>query len=652
LNRAYFECSITELGLRSDEQILGALARNHGHALELLQRDAWIAQISHLRKALAGLRAGHLFIEFTIPRMGKRADVVILYGERVMVIEYKVGATTYERHAIDQVVDYALDLKNFHEGSHGRPIIPILVATAAPTEATSLKWGEDQVADPILTNAAGLAGLLQTLSSGLPPGIDPTAWLNSRYKPTPTIVEAARALYEGHRVEDISRSDAGAINLSRTANRIAAIIDSAKTTGDKAICFVTGVPGSGKTLAGLNLATQRMRTADDEHAVFLSGNGPLVSVLREALARDEVDRAKEEGRRVTKKAAAQKANAFIQNIHHFRDECLTTEEAPIEKVVVFDEAQRAWDKKRASQFMRERKGVPEFDMSEPEFLLSAMDRHPDWCVVVCLVGNGQEINTGEAGITEWLDSLRDHFPRWKVFYSPRFDEEAPDQRDQSELPPEAKKDPDLHLGVSVRSFRAERVAEFVSAILLGDSEQAREVHRSLGEYPIALTRDLTLGRDWLRSMARGSERYGLVASSNALRLKPLGLHMKSKIDAPNWFLGDAVDVRSSMALEDAASEFEVQGLELDWVGVCWDANLRYVDGEWRHFRFSGSTWMSVHLEHRQRYLTNAYRVLLTRARQGLGIVVPEGSGVDGTRNPDYYDGTYAFLEGCGLKPIN
>jgi len=335
LNRAYFECPIADLDTISDDQILGSLARNHSHALELLQRDAWTAQITHLREALADLCSGHLFIEFSIPRMGKRADVVLLTGKRILVIEYKVGSESYDRHAIDQVVDYALDLKNFHEGSHDKPIVPILVATKAPPVKVELDWGSDQVAAPLLTNAATLIDVLKDLC--YPPGlqIDASQWLQSRYKPTPTIVEAARALYDGHKVEDISRSDAGAINLSRTADRIASVIERAKTEKRKAICFVTGVPGSGKTLAGLNLATQRMRSEVDEHAVFLSGNGPLVAVLREALVRDEVARALEEGRKTTKNVAQQSANAFIQNVHHFRDECLTTKNAPIEKVVVF-----------------------------------------------------------------------------------------------------------------------------------------------------------------------------------------------------------------------------------------------------------------------------------------------------------------------------
>jgi hypothetical protein len=645
MNRSYFDCSLAELPQLSDREIVGALTMAHGHALDLLQRDAWLGQIANLRTAVRDLAEGHLFVEFAIPRMGKRADAVLLLPGLIVVLEYKVGSRTYERHAIEQVVDYALDLKNFHEGSHQLPIVPVLVATEAVGRPLALVWHEDDVAEPVCTNATQLPEILAGLPTKGPQRMSATAWATSRYKPTPTIVEAATALYEGHGVADISRSDAGAFNLSRTAERIESIIERAKHKRLKAICFVTGVPGSGKTLAGLNVATRRRRSHEDEQAVFLSGNGPLVAVLREALARDEVGRSKDIGQPTTKKRAHQKASVFIQNVHHFRDECLTSGGAPVEGVVVFDEAQRAWDQDRTSQFMRERKGIPNFDQSEPAFLLSAMDRHPDWCVVICLIGNGQEINRGEAGMEEWFAAL-DRHPDWEVYRSPRVD--AP--RVEAQVVRETTEDA-LHLGVSIRSFRSERVAEFVHAVISGDADRAASVATSLGDYPIVVTRNLGEARTWLRKQARGSERYGLVASSNGLRLKPHGLHMKAKVDAANWFLGDLADVRSSMALEDAASEFEVQGLELDWAGVCWDANLRYETGCWGHYKFSGSRWKSVRSESGRTYLENAYRVLLTRARQGMVVFVPHGDPHDSTRAAAFYDPTYDFLIRCGLREI-
>jgi hypothetical protein len=642
MTRAYFDCSFTEFSKATDEQIVGALALAHGGNLDGLQLRAWSEQISHLRAAISELESGHLFVEFAIPRMGKRADAVLLLPGLGAVLEYKVGAEHCARHALDQVVDYALDLKNFHEGSHALPLVPILVATNAQATEIRLEWYPDGLAYPVCTNEATLPTVLARLPTKVEAAVSADTWVRSRYKPTPTIVEAATALYEGHNVKDISRSDAGAINLSRTADQIESIIEEAKRSGQKAICFITGVPGSGKTLAGLNIATRRSTSHEDEHAVFLSGNGPLVAVLREALARDEVDRFREAGSRMSMNEARRQVSSFIQNVHHFRDECLKDSSPPTEKVVVFDEAQRAWSHERTSQFMRERKGIKNFEQSEPAFLLSAMDRHADWCVVVCLIGTGQEINRGEAGMEEWFRALGQRFGDWVIYASPKV--AAPDQLI-------VRKTDALHLGVSVRSFRSERVSDFVSAVIAGNAKEAAALRSDLTSYPIVITRNLERARDWLRSRARGTERFGLVASSNALRLRPFGLHVKSRVDVTNWFLGDSSDVRSSMALEDAASEFEVQGLELDWVGVCWDANFRREDSSWGHYRFSGTRWSAIGDPERRTYLENAYRVLLTRARQGMVIFVPSGSPIDRTRAPRLYDPTYDFLVECGIEEL-
>jgi hypothetical protein len=570
-------------------------------------------------------------------------------------LEYKVGADAYGAAGIDQVLDYAIDLKNFHSASHHRPIVPVLVATEAPTVVAEVVWYPDRVAEPLCANSRSLGAILGSFSEESVESVDPIDWCAGSYKPTPTIVEAARALYQGHNVQEISRSDAGAINLSLTSEAIGEAIEKAKRDQRKVICFVTGVPGSGKTLAGLNLATERMRVDEEEHAVFLSGNGPLVEVLREGLARDEVSQAKAEGRRLTKKDALTKVRAFIQNIHHFRDDNLEDLSPPVEKVVVFDEAQRAWNEEQTARFMREKRQQPGFEMSEPEFLLSVMDRHQDWCVVVCLVGGGQEINTGEAGLSSWFGALEDSFTDWLVCYSDRID--GPEYMNGSGAlvrlqGVESSVRSDLHLGVSVRSFRAENVSKFVGEIIESNCESARDIFADLANYPIVLTRDLDAARTWLRRMARGTERYGLVASSNALRLRPEGLHVKSKTQPPNWFLNDKRDVRSSFAMEEVATEFDIQGLELDWVGMCWDANFRWGEDGWEYYTFSGTTWKNMYDETRRRYLANAYRVLLTRARQGMVIFLPEGDPDDPTRPPAYYDGTVEFLLRCGVPKLD
>lgn len=580
--------------------------------------------------------------------MGKRADCVLLIGGVVFVLEFKVNSGAFDRHAIDQAHDYALDLKNFHRGSHTAAIVPILVATRATGGASDLIYAADQVAAPLQTGSAGLRDVIaKTLAVTKGGHLDPERWAASGYHPTPTIIEAAQALYQNHDVREIARSDAGAKNLKATDARIAEIIDRSKAEGRKCICFITGVPGAGKTLAGLNIAAERAIDHVDEHAVFLSGNGPLVDVLREALARDQAQR-----ERISKSDALRRVRAFVQNIHHFRDEYLRDQNAPIEKVVVFDEAQRAWTKEQAAKFMQAKRGHAGFSQSEPVFLISVMDRHADWCTIVCLIGGGQEINTGEAGLLEWLTALKDRFPTWEVHASALLDDRhyTVDAEAVRLLRTErVTKHPDLHLSVSMRSFRAERLSSFVAAVLDGNATEASRLLIDLqARYPIWVTRDLAQARAWLRSVARGSERMGLVASSGAHRLRPEGIHIKASIDPPSWFLNDKADVRSSYYLEDVATEFDIQGLELDWVGVCWDADLRFGKDGWEAYAFRGTTWQTVRADERRLYLANAYRVLLTRARQGMVIFVPEGDDADPTRSRAFYHRTFEFLRACGV----
>lgn len=576
---------------------------------------------------------------------------MLLLAEIVAVLEFKVGAVEFGRQALDQVHDYALDLKNFHRGSHRLPIVPILIATEARCAPEQIQFAEDKVSGPVCVGRSGLYGLLTTLSRRTASNtIDRELWETSGYQPTPTIIEAARALYKNHDVADIARSDAGAKNLQATNARISEVIEQSKRDGKKSICFITGVPGAGKTLAGLNIATIRAEANQDEHAVFLSGNGPLVDVLREALARDESSR-----EQIKKSDANRKVRSFVQNIHHFRDEYLRDLNAPVEKVVVFDEAQRAWTQEQASSFMQKKRGQDGFSQSEPEFLISVMDRHSDWCTIVCLIGGGQEINTGEAGIAEWLNALQGRFPHWEVHASTLLDDmhyTVDDVARHRLTAPSIVRQPDLHLSVSMRSFRAEALSSFVSAVLAGDAEHASQLcDRIRSRYPVVITRNLSAAKQWLRDTSRGSERFGLVASSGAHRLRPEGIHIKAAIDPPTWFLNDREDVRSAYYLEEVATEFDVQGLELDWAGVCWDANLRFVAGGWGCHSFRGTAWQTMNAPDRKLYLVNAYRVLLTRARQGMVIFVPHGDSDDPTRPPAFYDGTYDFLKRCGMAVL-
>jgi hypothetical protein len=651
--KAYYNEPVSHFLEDNAERILGVLTTEHHHALEEQQRRAWLEQISILKTCLFDRPNGRIFFEFYIPRMGKRADVVLVSKNIVFVLEFKTGASEHLSSAFDQVEDYALDLKNFHEGSHTVPIVPVLVSTHAEFQPIAdLQFADDLVASPIGINAAALGDLINDICTAHAfPAFDLRDWMAKGYRPTPTIVEAAQALYRTHAVSDISRSDASATNLQETSASVSMVIDQARQNRTKAICFVTGVPGSGKTLAGLNIATRRSEEHLDEHAVFLSGNGPLVDVLREALARDRVQR---EG--IPKKAAERQVRSFVQNIHHFRDHYVATNDVPVEKVVVFDEAQRAWTRQQATSFMRRKRGQPDFDMSEPEFLISVMDRHPDWCTVVCLVGGGQEINTGEAGISEWISALQVRFSHWYVHVSPRIS--LPEYGAQIDVEafltsPRVRSDKHLHLAVSMRSFRAETLSGFIGYIIDNEPGAAKAAYKEIqAAYPIYVTRDLGEARRWLRRQARGTERFGLVASSGAQRLRPEGIHIKAEIEPANWFLNDPSDVRSSYYLEDVASEFAVQGLELDWVGVCWDGDFRYNGVEWIYQNFKGTRWQSVNDRSKRLYLKNAYRVILTRARQGMIIFVPKGDASDRTRPPTFYDGTFEFLRSCGIPPLD
>lgn len=641
--RAYYSAPVSEFLSQDRNYILGVMAQNNTHDLEELQRNAWLAQIDILKQELAGLDGGHIAFEYSIPRMGKRIDNVLIYHDCIYLLEFKVGANEYSSDAVEQVTDYALDLQNFHYESRACTLIPVLVATRATSRQAD--WGtgylKPQLHDVIRCNADEIHSLFKQLHVEAAAPVDALAWLDSPYSPTPTIIEAAQVLYQSHGVVDISHNSAGATNLTSTSNAIYDIVERCQRKKEKAICFITGVPGAGKTLAGLNIANKCHSFSEDKHAVFLSGNGPLVDVLREALARDEKERLG-----IKKTEAMSHVKAFIQPIHHFRDHAVEDERATKERVAIFDEAQRAWNMAQLSQFMHRKKGIPDFVQSEPEFLIGVMDRHEDWAVIVCLVGGGQEINTGEAGITEWFRALQQHHPDWKVYLSDRI-------TDSEYAPNGAVVDqlqglnyyfiPELHLAVSLRSYRSESVSLFVKKLLDNDFEGARELYQQFkDDFPIHLTRSYAEAKAWIKDHACGSERYGVVACSSAVRLKPYGIWVNNTIDAPTWFLNPKTDIRSSYYMEDVATEFDIQGLELDWVLMAWDANLRIEDGKWAYYGFTGTKWNKPNPE-RTAYLKNAYRVLLTRARQGMVIFVPEGDAADATCAPEFYDGIYQSL---------
>ena len=658
MSRAYYSALISTFLSSSTEEIIGVLSINNDFALIQTQRDAWVKQIEILRDILSE-REGSVYFEYSIPRMGSRIDVILIIEAVIFVLEFKVGEKEHTSYAIDQVYDYALDLKNFHDSSHEQYISPILIATEAERASYAVVFTprNDKLLHPIKTNTEQLGDVISDVLDFVGKGpIDIGYWEAGRYCPTPTIIEAAMALYNNHSVSEITRRDAGRTNLSLTSSTIAEIIKASKEMSHKSICLVTGVPGAGKTLVGLDVANKHSEAKDDLYSVYLSGNGPLVKILCEALARDQVVKGKVSGDRVRIGQARSSVKAFIQNVHHFRDECMQDQgQAPIEHVAIFDEAQRAWNMEQTSSFMRRKKNIPDFNQSEPEFLISCMNRHKDWATIVCLVGGGQEINTGEAGIGEWVKSITRSFPDWRIHISSRLSDseyQANDALSELSRHPYVTYHDGLHLGVSIRSFRAEDVSLLVKQLLDQEVAPAKRTYEKIKEkFPIVITRDLGKAKAWLKSHARGSERYGIVVSSQAERLKPHAIDVRTPMDPVNWFLNGKDDVRSSYFLEDVATEFHVQGLELDWTCVTWDADFRHTNNGWSHHSFRGSRWNRINKAERKRYLKNAYRVLLTRARQGMILVVPHGDVEDHTRNPDFYDGTYNYLREIGFIEI-
>ena len=656
--RSYYSGTLADFCAADRNEIFARMARRNDFDLTVTQRDAWLEEAEVLQRVLAR-HTGALYLEFTIPRMGRRIDAVAIIGPVIFILEFKVGEEAFSSQDVDQVVDYALDLHNFHEGSHNAYVAPVLICTRASwdRQRVPVTAPSDRLFEVSRTNAEGLAATIERILSLVgEPEIRIDQWEESGYKPTPTIIEATLALYRGHSVTEISRSDAGATNLSKTAGTVASIIAVTKTRSQKAICFVTGVPGAGKTLVGLDAATKHISKDDELYSVFLSGNGPLVAVLQEALARDKIQQERRRGNAVRKGTALSEVRAFIQNVHNFRDECLVdSENPPVEHVAIFDEAQRAWNLKQTADFMKRKKGRAGFNQSEPEFLISCLDRHKDWAVIICLVGGGQEINTGEAGISEWLIALDRSYPEWKIYVSDRLvDSEYGAGSFVTNL--QARRNvefkSDLHLATSLRSFRSENVSKLVKELLDLEIGAARETLQQVQEhYPIALTRDLTTARKWLRNKARGSERYGIVVSSQAERLKPYAVDVKTPVNPVHWFLNGKDDVRSSYYLEDVATEFHVQGLEVDWACVVWDADFRYTRKGWQHWSFRGTGWQRILAIERQGYLKNAYRVLLTRARQGMVVVVPLGDDGDPTRPSAFYDQTFDYLSSSGMSLV-
>jgi hypothetical protein len=675
---AFYRTNVGEFLNREASDILGQLnlqSRTAVSSLRVSTAVSWERTVSVLKAALAQVISTlpsaadwGLLLEYEIPRRDRRIDAVLLVGGLVLVFEFKTGESETGASAQRQAEHYAMELRDFHRESRGRRIVPIVVshplADMRPPIASDMS---DPVLSPLVAGdptlaAAILYAVRSSAAEASAPQIDLRSWDESAYEPVPNIVEAAQMLYAHQSVRELSHAHAEAWNLTKTADVVVSTVARARREKLKVVCFVTGVPGAGKTLAGLNAVhSPELTQAGQPAGSFLSGNGPLVKIITEALARHHHRRTGE-----TLDESRRKIRTFIQSVHSFLKEYRVPSKLPPEHVVVFDEAQRAWDADKVKkEFLRratadERDALREVN-SEPAMMVSIMNRLPDWAVIVALVGGGQEIHDGEAGLAEWGRAIREQFPHWRVVASPEALHGGPSVPG-SRLFTEGDTgrvavtiEPHLHLPVSVRPFRAEAVAKWVNAVVNGSADEAAAVAAQVTAFPIVFTRSLGAARDWLHRQTRGFRRSGLLASSGALRLRAHGLEVSSAFRGgfpfDEWFLSLPPDIRSSNMLEVALTEFECQGLELDWTGVCWGGDFIWSDNAWRFRHFKGTAWQFLQKAETQEFIRNKYRVLLTRAREGTVIWVPGGDADDPTREPVLLDATAEFLLRCGARPL-
>ncbi len=666
---AYYRRSVDEFLQASPSEVIGELTKGNARfgfaEVEREQIEAWEEELTVLKRQLAdlcdnapqALRWG-LLLEFPIPRRQQRIDAVLLAGGLIFVLEFKSRIAGSTWSAGRQAEDYALDLAYFHAPSHDRIITPVVVATGLRHLAGRDVGGN--VRSLGTTSPEQLSSFLLAAfrsERGDEQGqINVQDWDEGMYAPVPTVIEAAMALYAGMSVREIARSHAGQDNLAALTDFLLEAITRAQKKREKIICFITGIPGAGKTLAGLNLVhNPEIHGSGRPASVFMSGNGPLVDILREALA---IDCAQRTG--ATRTSARSEVRTFVQNIHHFVKDNLDrpdTQQA-YEHAIVFDEAQRAWNSEQNRKKYKSRS--PVWHISEPEMVLKIMDRHQDWAAVIALVGGGQEIHDGEAGLGEWGKALS-KYPHWKVLVSPEALKGGESVGGTSLFVGEwqaagVREERTLHLDVCIRSHQATELATWVNCVLRGDAASAAQLSTKFDRFPVVLSRDLRQTKAWLLERARGQRRCGLIASSGAVRLRAYGFETSMAIreaySYPHWFLAPRGDVRSSYQLEVVATEFEIQGLELDVAGLCWGGDFVWdtASNRWQPLQFSGNRWKDVN-ETRVTRIHNKYRVLMTRAREGLVIWVPEGDSEDPTREASVMNDTAEYLTRCGVIPL-
>lgn len=655
MGRAYYSKPLIDFLKDDDKRILGELTANHQFDLEELQTNSWMEEIKILKSQLSKFDSGHILFEYVIPRMGRRVDNVLLFKGIIYVLEFKVGSSSYENAALKQVEGYAIDLKNFQEGSRNCKLVPILISTNAPNYENRVELYEDGVCKPLRANATNLHEIiLNAAKNFVEPEINSIAWENSGYNPTPTIIEASQALYNSHTVQEITRKDVVGITFDQTCDFVDKIISKSKKESKKSIVFVTGVPGSGKTLVGLTVASKYQDVKNNERAVYISGTATLIAILQEALVRDKVAKSS----KLTKIDVRKNVVTLFQYLLHYRKEIIEhPEQKPSEKIVVFDEAQRMWNQEQLDKEIKIKLRRSATEKSEPDLLIGHMDMHTDWAVIICLIGGGQEIHKGEYGTIEWLKSIKTNFPHWNVYLPTVITSReylGGVQADEALKGVNYQFIDELHLKTSTRSFRAENLSKLINHLLDREITEAAKIVKELKEkYPLLVTRNLKTAKNWVKNKARGNDRYGLFTIALSHRLYPEGVVKRGpkEFNAQGWWLDSEEYVDSSFALEIPCTEFFSQGLELDWAIFAWDACFTPNDSDWNYRRFIRKEWKTMQKSEEKRNLKNAFRVLLTRARQGMIIFVPKGDPADKTRLPEFYDSICNYLKEIGVEEI-
>jgi DUF2075 family protein len=601
--RSFLNLPNSVVEAKLEEHLVGLLGMNPSGS----QVEAWIEEIEILRTSFRDLAIAKtsildwsIVLEYELPlEGGRRPDVIVLGPKKIFVLEFKQDPVL-QRSSLDQVAAYARDLAEYHSKSHGVEVIPILI----PTKLTDRSEIRDVVR---IVSPDMLAPILDKFADAEP--IDLNDWLEGDYAPLPTLITAAKLIFNNERLPSIKRAES--YGVANAVLRLKEIARLTEKNSERSLVFVSGVPGAGKTLVGLQFVYDE--SDQESQAIFLSGNGPLVEVLRDAL----------------------KSKAFVSDLHAFIKSYGTTSKIPKQHIIVFDEAQRAWD----SSHMMLKKAIP---YSEPELLVNIGEKISGWASLVGLIGHGQEIHTGEeAGIMGWADALDSIHAKsdWKVYAPPRFANSFPNENVQTFA--------ELDLDRTLRSKQAEQLHSWVQNLLDGDLSNASKFAQQIWfqNFPIFITRDLEKAKSYVTTRFAGesTKRYGILASSKDRVLPEYGIKNGFQdtklVKNAKWYNEDLGTKGSCCNMEEVVTEFGCQGLELDMAIVAWGNDFLWTGDEWEMRKMR--TRIPQNDPHQLRM--NSYRVLLTRSREGVIIFIPPKPEFDKTEHALLASGA-RFLE--------